>query len=291
MVATQARLLLQELHAFPGVPKDPLERLKILASFKGIKILPMDLEHQRKEPRDAALVPTATGRIVLYNPNRPKSRTLFTIAHEITHTFFPNSTNGARFRSICEPSSREANELERLCDYGAAELVLPLDEFQSAVSGDYGLESVDRLSALFGTSFEATAFRMASAHPGAAVAGLLRYRLTKDEERRREAPPQGVLFKTKTAPKSDILQKKYRRQSLHLSATCTDDFTVRWNKSFDPSSIVYKARLHRGVVRAHEPLPNDREERGLLEAIVAPFQREDADPKFPDVIFFWTPLC
>src|SRR6185437_8021498 len=90
-IRTQARLLLAELNQHEGLPKDPLSRLSILASLNGIKIKPMNLEAQRSEPRDAALYPTDTGWLILYNPNRPRQRMLFTLAHEIIHTLFPNN--------------------------------------------------------------------------------------------------------------------------------------------------------------------------------------------------------
>ena len=91
---------------------------------------PMDIDYQRKHKRDAAVFPTSSGWRILYNPNRPKARIVFSLAHEIVHTFFPHSATGARFRSISNPDSREANELERLCALGAAELVMPMDEFR-----------------------------------------------------------------------------------------------------------------------------------------------------------------
>jgi hypothetical protein len=182
-IRTQARLLLDELDQHSGLPKDPLARIKILASLNRIKIKPMDLESQRKEQRDAVLYPVDSDWLILYNPRRPGGRTLFTLAHEIIHTLFPNSASGARFRSITSPESREANELERLCDLGAAELVLPLVEFQKQTNGNYSLANVGRLANHFGTSFEATTFRLASAHPGFAVAGLLRHRRRLSEER------------------------------------------------------------------------------------------------------------
>lgn len=289
-VINQARILLKTLREFGGVPSDPFERLEILASLKGIKIFPMELERQGREARDAVLVPTATGRMVLYNPRRPRTRTLFTIAHEISHTFFPNSDTGARFRAICEPSSREANELERLCDCGAAELVLPQDDFRARVRLDYSLNVVEEVAADFGTSFEATAFRMASANPGIAVGGLLKYRFTVGEQRQLSSPVQRTLFKSATKKTQLSRTRKYRRQSLHLSEPSTDDHTIRWNKSFDVSSVVYEARRKHCVVTAVETLPNESGEVGRLEAVVAPYQREDADPEFPDVIFLWTAL-
>src|SRR5260370_24138861 len=111
-IVNMARALTEKASGFSGLPSDPLERLKIIGSLSRMKILPMDMDRVRSEKRDAALYPTGKGGwTVLYNPNRPKSHIIFTIGHEIIHTFFPNSTSGARFRTITNPGSREANEL------------------------------------------------------------------------------------------------------------------------------------------------------------------------------------
>ncbi|HEU0046229.1 MAG TPA: ImmA/IrrE family metallo-endopeptidase, partial [Nitrososphaera sp.] len=142
IIINMARAATEKASTFSGLPNDPLERLKIIASLNRIKILPMDKDQVRREKRDAAIYPTSSGWTVLYNPDRLKSRIVFTVAHEIVHTFFPNSTSGARFRSITNPHSREANELELLCHLGASELVMPLSEFQRQARGRYSLYSV-----------------------------------------------------------------------------------------------------------------------------------------------------
>jgi hypothetical protein len=272
------------------VPADPVERLRILASLNGSKIQPMDVDHQRKYKRDAAVFPTCAGWTILYNPNRPKARIVFTLAHEITRTLFPNSMSGARFRSITSPDSREANELERLCDLGAAELAMPLDEFRRVAGGAYSLSSVERLAARFGTSIEATAFRLASAHPGFAVAGLLRYRLRREEEKRvARLSVQTNLFRGQGAVGPEPVEKKYRRQSLYLSESCGDEYLIRWNKSFDTDSVVYNAPKG-GIRSAVEALPNLIDSHGRIEAVLSPFQREEADGDFGDVLFFWEQL-
>ena len=201
-VLTQARKRLQTLHKFHDVPKDPIERLTILASLCGIgEVVPMNIEQRSGEKRDAVLVPNVSGgRSIIYNPAVPRSRLAFSIAHEIIHTFFPNSINGARFRNICASESREANELERLCDLGASELLMPLNEFQKAFgTTGYSLSAISDLMEIFGSSFEATTFRLASAHPGTAVSGLLRYRLRVGEERQRRATAQTLLFSSTPA--------------------------------------------------------------------------------------------
>jgi|HubBroStandDraft_5_1064220.scaffolds.fasta_scaffold28847_5 Zn-dependent peptidase ImmA (M78 family) len=288
-IVNMARALTEKVNGFSGLPSDPLERLKIIASLSRMKILPMNMDQVRSEKRDAALYPTANGGwTVLYNPNRPKARIIFTIGHEIVHTFFPSSTNGARFRTITNPGSREANELELLCHLGASELVMPLSEFQRHANGRFGLSEVERLASFFGTSFEATVYRLATAHPGLAVAGMLQFRLTKDEERRQtKTTNQRALFSNLGTLESQRTERKYRRQSVHLSGACREEeYTIRFNKSFDSSSVVYTAR--EGEIQSDvESLPNLANVRGRIEAILCPYQGHGADADFGDVFFFW----
>src|SRR5208283_1935611 len=131
-VLTQAKKLNATFAKWGDESVDPIKRLEILASFQGLEVLQMDLRMRTSDPRDAILVPLKGGKScqILYNPTRQPGRIAFSIAHEIAHTFFPNSIKGARFRSICADGSKEANELERLCDSGAAELLMPHDTFR-----------------------------------------------------------------------------------------------------------------------------------------------------------------
>lgn len=291
-VLTQARKRLQTLNKFHDIPKDPIDRLTILASICGIaEAVPMNIEQRRGEKRDAILVPNVSGgRSIIYNPAVPRSRVAFSIAHEIIHTFFPNSINGARFRNICASESREANELERLCDLGASELLMPLSDFQrEAATTGYSLSAVLTLMEIFGSSFEATAFRLASAHPGTAVAGLLRYRLRVGEQRQGKAVAQTSLFSSPSTNRDEEeAHPKYRRQSLHLSEACSDTYMVRWNKSFPVESVVYSAATNGDLQIGFEDLPNQVMRKGRLEAVRAPYQRDEADPVFGDVLFFWS---
>ena len=287
-VIHQARNLCANLRRFDAIPQNAMQRMTILASLKGITVEPMDVERQRSEKRDAILVSTVDGRVILYNPKRPRGRVAFSIGHEITHTFFPNSVTGARFRNICESNSKEANELERLCDLGASELLMPLDQFQTIARGNYSLNDAEILADHFGSSFEATVYRLATANPALAVAGLLQYRQRKEEERRaQKLERQSFLFPGVIKPGvSD--PPKYRRQSCYLSEQCSDDFTIRWNKSFDSSSVVYRAAKEDGVQTSNEVLPNEAGLSGKIEAVRAPYQRENARPEYPDVLFLWT---
>jgi len=291
-VLTDARKRLQTLNRFGDIPKDPIERLTILASICGIaEVVPMDIKQRRGETRDAVLIQNLSGgRMIIYNPTVPRSRVAFSIAHEITHTFFPNSIHGARFRNVCASESREANELERLCDLGASELLMPQSEFRNAAATTgYSLSSVPGLMEIFGGSFEATTFRLASAHPGIAVAGLLRYRLRVGEQRQKQEVPQAFLFVPGVNnSNAEGVEPKYRRQSIHLSEECSDAYVVRWNKSFPVASVVYGAATSGDVQVGFEALPNQTATQGRLEAVRAPYQRREAHSVFGDVLFFWT---
>jgi Zn-dependent peptidase ImmA (M78 family) len=293
-VVTQARRLNEMLEQWNGGDDellDPMKRLEILASLRGLTIAKMNVETQRQDSRDAILVPVGNARSsqILYNPARPKGRVAFSIAHEISHTFFPTSIHGARFRAICADESREANELERLCDLGAAEILMPLNKFQSAVGASMRLDAVDRLAERFGSSYEATVFRMATAFDGIAMAGLLRYRRRVGEERalRARSAQRNFFTKAEGNGSTDEPAKKYRRQSLHFSDSCRAEHLIPWNKSFDFASCVYIAGQDSRICRAQEELPNKSKQVGNIEAVRAPYQRENCDPDFEDVLFLW----
>jgi hypothetical protein len=289
-VVSQARQLNLEYDDGKGDFSDPIKRLAILASLRGFRVEEMDRDQARSEPRDAVVIPTDHGSrgVILFNPTRPRSRVGFSIAHEIVHTFFPNSMSGARFRSVCAPGSKQARELESLCDLGASELLMPSDEFRRVTGGQMGLGLVERARGTFGSSYEATVFRLATTYPGFAAAGLLQFRRRIGEEK--------VLVRVRAqrnlfggdSRKAEKVPPKYRRQSLFTSDLCdADDFIVRWNKSFDPESCVYVAGKERRYASDTEALPNDSPVAGTMEAIPAPYQREDADPDWPDVLFLW----
>ena len=109
---------------------------------------------------------------------------------------------------------------------------MPADEFNEALENEYGLEFVSKLADLFGTSYEATVYRLASAATDrVAIAGSLRHRFRKHELRQLEANRQQSLFGEVSTAKG--LVPKYRRQSLHLSGACTDDHLIPWNKRYD----------------------------------------------------------
>jgi len=87
-------------------------------------------------------------------------RRRFTVCHECSHTFFPGFARQTQFR--CNPGSERARDpkLERLCDVGASELLLPRRQFSADIKeAGFSLDSVELFGGRYEASLEATAQR------------------------------------------------------------------------------------------------------------------------------------
>ena len=137
-----------------GPPFDP----KTLASIIGI---PCEKSDKLFHSEEAELHPTEEGRsIIKYNPDKPKTRQNFSIAHEIAHTFFPGYQD--RYKARHKAGKFDPKyEVEFLCDLGASEIIMPTPDFGLDVeSMGISLESLRKLSKRYEVSLEATAIRM-----------------------------------------------------------------------------------------------------------------------------------
>ncbi len=72
---------------------------------------------------DGCLLPGNDGLTIILNKERPPVRRNFSCAHEIVHTFFLDKSHNVAFR--CEVGQPDSDCEERLCDYGANEIILP----------------------------------------------------------------------------------------------------------------------------------------------------------------------
>lgn len=156
IIRTLVRSKLEETKnlGWNGPPFDP----QILASIMGIRCEPSkELVHSD----DAELHPLADGKLMIkYNPDKPKPRQNFSIAHEIAHTFFPEYGDQYKARHKIGQFNPES-EIEFLCDLGASEIIMPASEFNPNVKEmGISLKSLRRLSKRYNASQEATAIRM-----------------------------------------------------------------------------------------------------------------------------------
>ena len=143
-------------YGLSGPPFDP----RILASIMGIQ---HEASKQLIHSEDAELQPIGKNNrdlIIKYNPDKPKTRQNFSIAHEIAHTLFPEYRDQYKAHHKIgkfDPGS----EVEFLCDLGASEIIMPTPEFNRDVEKmGISLKSLERLSKRYNASLEATAIRM-----------------------------------------------------------------------------------------------------------------------------------
>lgn len=121
VIARNARKLVFEAIecGWTGPPFDPVA----LAELRGIEL------EARADVLDTRLVPTATGKFTIeFNPNRPRNRIRFSVAHEIAHTLFPDAAQQIRYRNRTGRLETAHWQLEVLCDVAAAEILMPIGE-------------------------------------------------------------------------------------------------------------------------------------------------------------------
>ena len=178
IIRQRARELVAEAKAlgWSGPPFDP----RIMASLRDIELR----SDQLPPKQDAFIMPKGGDRLeIVFDPTRPSSRQNFSISHEISHTLFPDGYQMIRYRERDRDRFDPDHELEYLCDVGAAEILLPAEDFGSdlAVFGST-LHAVSALRERYRASREAVVRRMVQLGPGQTAAVFLEYRLKPSEK-------------------------------------------------------------------------------------------------------------
>lgn len=133
-----------------GPPFDPAE----LAVRLGLLIEP------REDIRDARTVAAPNGRLKIeFNPNRPRGRVRYSIAHEIAHTFFPDCAQQVRHRADKSEIEGDDWQLEMLCNIAAAELVMPIGSFPDLRDKKLSIDDLMELRQEYDVSIEALLLR------------------------------------------------------------------------------------------------------------------------------------
>ncbi|MCG7985342.1 MAG: ImmA/IrrE family metallo-endopeptidase [Candidatus Thiodiazotropha lotti] len=110
--------------------------------------------------RDAKTVPFGKNKIrIEFNPNRPRGRVRFSIAHEIAHSFFQDCAEKTRYRD--NNTESDDWQLELLCNIAAAELIMPIGSFVSDVEDKLDIEQLLELRSKYDVSLEAVLIRAA----------------------------------------------------------------------------------------------------------------------------------
>jgi len=109
---------------------------------------------------DARLVPNETGPRIEYNPQQPRERVRFSIAHELGHLLFPDWADQIRNRGGDERPGDDW-QLEMLCNLAASEFVLPIGSLPSSLEFST-IEEIMRLRRTYDVSVEAFLIRLAN---------------------------------------------------------------------------------------------------------------------------------
>lgn len=135
-----------------GPPFDPFA----LADYMDISVVARD------DIKDARTVPTArSGVQIEYNPNRPRARVRFSVAHELAHTLFPDCRERVRNRVAREHMQADDWQLEMLCNVAAAEFLMPIGSFPELADEVLSIDNLLHVRQSYDVSSEAVLLRFA----------------------------------------------------------------------------------------------------------------------------------
>lgn len=127
----------------------------VLADKRRIPVVPCS------DISDARTIPLSNGRLqIQFNPNQPKSRLRFSIAHELAHTLLPDCHERVRNRAPRSEFEEHEWELEMLCNIGAAELLMPIASFPDLTEEALSIDNLMELRKSYQVSSEAMLLRV-----------------------------------------------------------------------------------------------------------------------------------
>lgn len=236
VLAKARALVTQARNAFPAWNPPPFDP-QIYAALLGIPIAEC-----RGMDCDALLVPASPGFRILCNAAvRSTGRRRFSIAHELVHTLFPDSAGVYHLRNVTPQQNlfADSQQLERLCEEGAAELLMPEECFRAHLE-ELGLRAsaVQILADRFQVSLEATALRITETSETPCAVALLDYQVRPSTQR--------------CADQEELLAepRRYRVRCAYRSSGFP--FLFPRGKSVPWTSVIYQAAVAREDREARE---------------------------------------
>ena len=110
---------------------------------------------------EARTVAKGTTTRIEYNPNRPRERRRYSIAHEIAHTLFPDCARRVRHRGSnhSERPGTDDWQLEALCNIAAAEILIPVGSLPPISRSSLTVDGLASLRPKYDVSMEAVLIR------------------------------------------------------------------------------------------------------------------------------------
>jgi Zn-dependent peptidase ImmA (M78 family) len=152
MISLASSVALDAMQAgWGGPPFDPFQ----LAQHLKIKVVPSE------NITDARILQTSDGRYQIeFNPNRPKGRIRYSVAHDLAHTLFSDCGEVVRHRLARDEQKRDEWQLEMLCNVGAAEFLMPVGSFPDLEDQTTDIDRLLGLRSQFDVSMEALLLRV-----------------------------------------------------------------------------------------------------------------------------------
>ena len=244
-VAERARRLIdaaREAHAgWAPPPFDP----RIYAETLGIPVKSVHRNTGALSEWDAMLVPVANSPHILLNGAVSNQRRVaFSIAHELAHLIFEGFAE-KRYQMRKKPSrdddsTAEERRLERLCNIGAAELLMPRPWFDEELDRmGFCAAAVPALAERFGASLEAAALRMIDSIDNPCAIGFFEF----------EYPPS---IRTLARDGRDGIEQKIAYRVKRVFRSMGFPFIFPEGKSISDTSAIYRSSLGMGELKGTE---------------------------------------
>lgn len=187
--AARSLVLKARESGWEGPPFNPLR----IAEMLGAQIV------ANSSIADARLIATESGPKIEFNPQQPRERVRFSIAHEVAHMLFPDWRDQIRNRGG-QKEVADDWQLEMLCNLAAAEFVLPIGSLSSA-SMVPPIEDLMRQRCEYDVSAEAFLIRLAKVSTQPIGVFLASPHQSNDAERRYTV---NYFVGSPTAPRAQI---------------------------------------------------------------------------------------
>ncbi|WP_263835074.1 ImmA/IrrE family metallo-endopeptidase [Salinibacter sp.] len=217
--------------------------------------------------------------MIVFDSSDIQTRQRFTQAHELLECLIV-ALEGNRYSSTLEPYF-EGKKKERLCNWGAARLLMPKDLFQKSIrEHGIGIDAAERIARVFKTSRLATLRHMVNCYPKRC--GLIIWKRAHKPTESVPSPNQAELWDDLEGTGGP--QKEVRVQWKDLGRKARKEVYVPEDKSVDSDSLIARA-LEEGEAKSGRERVELGDLKGTFEIEAVPFTAGD-DPHVLS-LFHW----
>jgi hypothetical protein len=219
--------------------------LGLIFTHFGLHSTPVDFKANTLEIEGANL--TEMG-FILFDDSDPATRQRFTQAHELIEclvTALRGNKSSSSVRKYLEGTKKE-----KLCNWGAARLLMPTGMVRATVKPHkIGILEAERVAQAFGTSRLSTVRRMVNIYPKKCGIAVWKRAHKPSERALIPSPDQGTLWPD-IIPKGP--PKKMRLQWHEFGRRVADVLHLRKHESVPDGSLIARVEKQGGLVRDRE---------------------------------------